>query len=182
MKKQSKNCKNNEEANISPKTVAAMVADDSIRDTYMMCKEHTSPSVRMLTGMVGIRKYESRRITFGVQTLSGNKNKRTLLIQYSNEYICNNERKKLAEEIAPAKGYGLPWTYTNYNTKTEEVPELLDEYIKTLLEEGFIEKVKNQNRTWRVSYLPHQAVITPQESITMLRVAFDASAKTKAHR
>uniref|UniRef100_A0A1I7W334 CopG family transcriptional regulator n=1 Tax=Loa loa TaxID=7209 RepID=A0A1I7W334_LOALO len=72
MKKQSKNCKNNEEANISPKTVAAMVADDSIRDTYMMCKEHTSPSVRMLTGMVGIRKYESRRITFGVQTLFGN--------------------------------------------------------------------------------------------------------------
>uniref|UniRef100_A0A1I7VFX5 DUF1758 domain-containing protein n=1 Tax=Loa loa TaxID=7209 RepID=A0A1I7VFX5_LOALO len=37
--KQSKNFKNSEETNISPKTVAATVADDSIRDTYMMCKE-----------------------------------------------------------------------------------------------------------------------------------------------
>uniref|UniRef100_A0A1I7V8M5 NAM-associated domain-containing protein n=1 Tax=Loa loa TaxID=7209 RepID=A0A1I7V8M5_LOALO len=33
---------NSEETNISPKTVAAMVTDDSIRETYMMCKEGAS--------------------------------------------------------------------------------------------------------------------------------------------
>ncbi|KAM3718158.1 Uridylate cyclase [Dirofilaria immitis] len=38
--KQNKNYKNDERANGSPKTVAAtMVADNGIRETYMMCKE-----------------------------------------------------------------------------------------------------------------------------------------------
>uniref|UniRef100_A0A1I7W2U9 DUF1758 domain-containing protein n=1 Tax=Loa loa TaxID=7209 RepID=A0A1I7W2U9_LOALO len=68
MKKQSKHFKNGEES----KTVVATVADDSIWETYMIYKEHTSPSVRMLTGMVGTRKYECPKITFRVQTLCGN--------------------------------------------------------------------------------------------------------------
>uniref|UniRef100_A0A1I7V8Z6 DUF1758 domain-containing protein n=1 Tax=Loa loa TaxID=7209 RepID=A0A1I7V8Z6_LOALO len=141
MKKQSKNFKNSEETNISPKTVAATVADDSIRDTYMMCKEirlinpdeprkrskaliffdtgsdcnyvtesmvsklslkQTSPSLGMLiTGMVGTRKYESRKITFGVQTLSENvKNIQAYIVDSILEripYVTNNKRNKLVE-------------------------------------------------------------------------------------
>ncbi|EFO14796.1 hypothetical protein LOAG_13719 [Loa loa] len=121
MKKQSKNFKNGVEANICPKTVAATVAGDSIRETCIMCKEvrlinpgeprktaellvffdtgsdcnyvlepmvaklnlkQTSPSVRMLlTGTVGTKKYGSRKMAFGVQTLSGNvKNIQTYIV------------------------------------------------------------------------------------------------------
>uniref|UniRef100_A0A1I7VQ92 Reverse transcriptase domain-containing protein n=1 Tax=Loa loa TaxID=7209 RepID=A0A1I7VQ92_LOALO len=86
------------------------------------------------------------------------------------------------QEIAPAKGYGLAWgrlrTTIRRLKKSPELLECYDEYIKTLLEERIIERMKNQNETWRVSYLPHQAVITPQKSTTKLRVVFDASAKT----
>uniref|UniRef100_A0A1I7VQ81 DUF1758 domain-containing protein n=1 Tax=Loa loa TaxID=7209 RepID=A0A1I7VQ81_LOALO len=140
MKKQSKNLKSSEETNISPKTVAATVADDSIWDTYMMCKvrlinpdgprktskaliffdtgndcnyvtepmviklnlKQTSPSVGMLiTGMVGTRKYESRKIIFGVQTLSGNvKNIQAYIVDSilgRIPCVTNNKRNKLVE-------------------------------------------------------------------------------------
>uniref|UniRef100_A0A1I7V959 Reverse transcriptase domain-containing protein n=1 Tax=Loa loa TaxID=7209 RepID=A0A1I7V959_LOALO len=86
------------------------------------------------------------------------------------------------QEIAPAKGYGLTWgrlrTTIRRLEKSPELLECYDEYIKTLLEERIIERIKNQNKTWRVSYLPHQAVIISQKSTTKLRVVFDASAKT----
>ncbi|MCP9257148.1 hypothetical protein DINM_000391 [Dirofilaria immitis] len=62
------NYKNDEGANGSPVTMAATVADNHIRETYMMFKEQTSSS----NEMVGIRKYESRKITFGIQTIVGN--------------------------------------------------------------------------------------------------------------
>uniref|UniRef100_A0A1I7VGP9 DUF1758 domain-containing protein n=1 Tax=Loa loa TaxID=7209 RepID=A0A1I7VGP9_LOALO len=312
MKKQSKNFKNSEETNISPKTVAATVADGSIWDTYMMCKvrlinpdgprktsnaliffdtgsdcnyvtepmviklnlKQTSLSVGMLiTGMVGTRKYESRKIIFGVQTLSGNvKNIQAYIVDSILEripYVTNNRRNKLVEgvegiadliicnsikrsprmimetkigvveggtrkttqdsdtgnrndesykfqtianiamkesqihmdqieetwkleavgirdlmtgyqdekalkafqkslttdkegrcvvswpwknqEIAPAKGYGLAWRRQRTTIRRlEKSPELLecyDEYIKTLLEERIIERIKNKNKT-----------------------------------
>uniref|UniRef100_A0A1I7VN70 DUF1758 domain-containing protein n=1 Tax=Loa loa TaxID=7209 RepID=A0A1I7VN70_LOALO len=139
--KQSKNFKNSEEANINPKIVAATTSDNSIRETYMMCKEvrlvnsdgprrtskaliffdtgsdcnyvtesivsklslkQTSPSLGMLiTGIVGTRKYESRKITFGVQTLSGNvKNIQPYIVDSILEripYVTNNKRNKLVE-------------------------------------------------------------------------------------
>uniref|UniRef100_A0A1I7VNA1 CRAL-TRIO domain-containing protein n=1 Tax=Loa loa TaxID=7209 RepID=A0A1I7VNA1_LOALO len=85
------------------------------------------------------------------------------------------------QEITPAKGYGLAWGRLRTTIRRlKKSPELLrcyDEYIKTLLEERIIERVKNQNETWRVSYLLHQAIITPKKSTTKLRVVFDASAK-----
>ncbi|EJD73686.1 hypothetical protein LOAG_18902, partial [Loa loa] len=120
-----------------------MVTDDSIRETYMMCKEvrlinpdeprktskaliffdtgsdcnyvtesmvsklslkQTSPSLGMLiTGMVGTRKYESRKITFGVQTLSENvKNIQAYIVDSILEripYVTNNKRNKLVEGV-----------------------------------------------------------------------------------
>uniref|UniRef100_A0A1I7VES3 Reverse transcriptase domain-containing protein n=1 Tax=Loa loa TaxID=7209 RepID=A0A1I7VES3_LOALO len=66
--------------------------------------KQTPPSVGLLvTGMVGTRKYESRKITFGVQTLFGNvKNIQAYIIDSILERIpcvTNNKRNKLVEVI-----------------------------------------------------------------------------------
>ncbi|KAM3716943.1 Uroporphyrinogen-III C-methyltransferase [Dirofilaria immitis] len=42
--KENKNYKNDEEANGSPKTVAVTVADNGIRETYMMCEKVINPN------------------------------------------------------------------------------------------------------------------------------------------
>ncbi|EFO14738.2 hypothetical protein LOAG_13778 [Loa loa] len=104
MKKQSENFKNGEKANINSKKVAATVADDSIREAIngKQIEFKTSPSVGMLTaGMVETRKYENRKITFGVQTLSENvKNIQVQIVDSILEqipYVINNERGQLAE-------------------------------------------------------------------------------------
>uniref|UniRef100_A0A1I7VBR0 Reverse transcriptase domain-containing protein n=2 Tax=Loa loa TaxID=7209 RepID=A0A1I7VBR0_LOALO len=106
MKKQSENFKNGEKANINSKKVAATVADDSIREAInsKQIEFKTSPSVGMLTaGMVETRKYENRKITFGVQTLSENvKNIQVQIVDSILEqipYVINNERGQLAEGI-----------------------------------------------------------------------------------
>uniref|UniRef100_A0A1I7VWU5 Reverse transcriptase domain-containing protein n=1 Tax=Loa loa TaxID=7209 RepID=A0A1I7VWU5_LOALO len=86
------------------------------------------------------------------------------------------------QEITPAEGYGLALGRLRSTIRRlKRSPELLecyDEYFKNLLEEGVIEKIRSQNETSRISYLPHQTVVTPQKSTTKLRVVFDASAKT----
>ncbi|EJD73796.1 hypothetical protein LOAG_18809 [Loa loa] len=66
--------------------------------------KQTSLSVGMLiTGMVGTRKYESRKIIFGVQTLSGNvKNIQAYIVDSILEripYVTNNRRNKLVEGV-----------------------------------------------------------------------------------
>ncbi|VDM92646.1 unnamed protein product [Onchocerca ochengi] len=52
--------------------------------------------------------------------------------------------------------------------------------IKALIffaQEVIVKKIGKQNEASRISYLPHQVVLTPQKSTTKLRVVFDASAK-----
>jgi len=66
--------------------------------------------------------------------------------------------------------------------RMKQKPELLQKYqsvIDDQLQKGVIEKVERNARDGRVHYIPHHAVITKHKSTTMLRVAYDASAKTK---
>ncbi|VDK63025.1 unnamed protein product, partial [Gongylonema pulchrum] len=56
--------------------------------------------------------------------------------------------------------------------------EQYDQTFKMQLENEIIEKVEGDNPQGVVSYLPHQAMLTPLRSTTKLRVVFDASTKT----
>ncbi|KAM3716942.1 4-hydroxy-3-methylbut-2-en-1-yl diphosphate synthase (flavodoxin) [Dirofilaria immitis] len=62
---------------------------------------------------------------------------------------------KNQEEIAPAKGYGLAQGRLRSTVgKLKKSPELLKRFDENFLEEGVIEKIKNQNEISRVSCLP----------------------------
>lgn len=60
--------------------------------------------------------------------------------------------------------------------------QLLQQYdnvFKQQLENGIIEIASTNHKEARISYLPHQPVITPSKATTKLRVVFDASAAKK---
>uniref|UniRef100_A0A1I7VSX5 Reverse transcriptase domain-containing protein n=1 Tax=Loa loa TaxID=7209 RepID=A0A1I7VSX5_LOALO len=188
VKKQSKNFKNNEETNISPKTVAATVADDSIWDTYKM----RPPGWMIMETEIGVAEGGKRKL--GQDSDTGNRNNESYKFQtfanitkesqiymaqieqmwkleaFGDEKALEAFQKSLTvdkegrcvvswpwknQEIAPAKGYGLAWrrlrTTIRRLKKSPELLECYDEYIKILFEEGIIERIKNQNETWRGS-------------------------------
>ena len=67
--------------------------------------------------------------------------------------------------------------------RLREDPELFRSYeegIKNQLEKGMIEIVSEQTEKGdKLHYIPHRAVIKPENNTTKLRVMYDASAKTK---
>ena len=52
-----------------------------------------------------------------------------------------------------------------------------NEVIQDQLQTGIIEKVSKLERTERVHYLPHHAVVREEAETTMVRVVFDASCR-----
>ena len=67
--------------------------------------------------------------------------------------------------------------------KLHKHPQLLQQYdaiIQEQLQRGIIEKVVTESEEGPIKhYIPHHPVITPLKSTTKVRVAYDASAKTK---
>ena len=64
--------------------------------------------------------------------------------------------------------------------KLRKEPEVLEEYnavIKEQLDSGVIEKVTELEKTDKVDYIPHLAVVRKEASTTKVRVVYDASAK-----
>ena len=64
--------------------------------------------------------------------------------------------------------------------KLRKEPEVLEEYnavIKEQLDSGVIEKVTELEKTDKVHYIPHLAVVRKEASTTKVRVVYDASAK-----
>ena len=60
------------------------------------------------------------------------------------------------------------------------MPEILEEYnsiIKQQLEEGIIEPVPERPTGKRITYIPHQPVVSEEAATTKVRVVYDASAK-----
>ena len=62
----------------------------------------------------------------------------------------------------------------------EDLLTAYDEIIKKQLEKEMIEPVENDSDDQHlVHYIPHHAVITPENSTTKIRIVYDASAKSK---
>eukprot|EP00794_Sanderia_malayensis_P003853 gene3853-biopygen3282 len=68
----------------------------------------------------------------------------------------------------------------NQLKKLKKTPDILKEYdaiIQQQLEEGIVERVPENARKQRVTYIPHQAVVREEATTTKMRVVYDASAK-----
>ncbi|XP_060585235.1 uncharacterized protein LOC132741157 [Ruditapes philippinarum] len=66
--------------------------------------------------------------------------------------------------------------------KLKTKPKLVmkyDEVMRDQLSKGVIEKVEKSPLDGLVHYLPHHAIITPQKTTTKIRVAYDATARTR---
>uniref|UniRef100_A0A1I7V8F8 DUF1758 domain-containing protein n=1 Tax=Loa loa TaxID=7209 RepID=A0A1I7V8F8_LOALO len=138
-----------------------MVTDDSIRETYMMCKEVRliNPDEPRKTSKALIFFDTGSDCNYVTESMETNDE------SYKFQTVVNITRKELqihmdrTEQTWKLKAIGTKDLMTDYQEKNH--------------------RVKNQN-VKHGEYLPAlQAVISPEKSITKLRVVFDASAKTK---
>ena len=67
--------------------------------------------------------------------------------------------------------------------RLKDNPKIIADYQKCLkdqLQKGVIEKVDNKENSGLKHYLPHHPVLTPDESITKVKIVYDASARLRS--
>jgi len=88
------------------------------------------------------------------------------------------EQSRLATELSAGS-----WMTEINSYEISEDPELFkhyDEIIQDQLERGVIEKVTSSSPEGLIKhYIPHHPVTTPSKNTTKVRIAYNASAKTK---
>ena len=98
--------------------------------------------------------------------------------RYHVKWPWKSENPELPDNYGLA--YGRLKSTIKHMRENKELLEAYDKIIKTQLEKGMIEPIENeQNQKNLVHYIPHHAVIKPNNATTKIRIVYDASAKSK---